>query len=389
MTRRFDLDWLRMAAFALLILYHIGMVFVPWGFHIKTAVPIRALEPLMLFSNAWRLSLLFLISGIASRAMLARGSDGFARSRSLRLLVPLLAGMALWVPPQAFVDVTTNFGYQQSFLTFWSRDYFRFDKALGVMVPTWNHLWFIAYLWVYTLILAALMRLPVNCRAAAQHGFDRLFAGHRLFVVPVLFYFGVRMALAERFPETHALTDDWCMHLIYGAAFGFGVGIGPTNSLWTGIARIWKPAAIAGVAGWLVVAAINIADTDTSGLALAGARLARAIQAWGMIIGLLGFAQAHWQRDHPLRATLSEAVFPAYIAHQTVLILVMFWIKPLGWPPLAEFACLLVTTAAGCWLFYVCGCRTGALRPLFGLASRRRPAQRLPVPEHGFNKFRS
>ena len=35
MTRHFGMDWLRIGAFALLILYHIGMVFVPWNFHVK------------------------------------------------------------------------------------------------------------------------------------------------------------------------------------------------------------------------------------------------------------------------------------------------------------------------------------------------------------------
>ncbi len=39
--RRYDLDWLRVCAFGLLILYHVGMVFVPWDFHIKTAHPQR------------------------------------------------------------------------------------------------------------------------------------------------------------------------------------------------------------------------------------------------------------------------------------------------------------------------------------------------------------
>ena len=161
-TRRYDLDWLRIAAFGLLILYHIGMVFVPWGFHIKTAEVQGWLEPVMLMSNAWRLALLFLISGIASRAMLAKGTaaGGFARQRTARLLVPLIAGMAIWVAPQAWVDVTVNHGYQGGFWSFWARDYFRFDDSLGIIVPTWNHLWFVAYLWVYTLILAAFRVLP-------------------------------------------------------------------------------------------------------------------------------------------------------------------------------------------------------------------------------------
>jgi len=38
-TRHYGMDWLRIGAFALLIFYHIGMYFVPWGWHVKIAQP--------------------------------------------------------------------------------------------------------------------------------------------------------------------------------------------------------------------------------------------------------------------------------------------------------------------------------------------------------------
>ena len=70
--RRIDLDWVRIAAFGLLIFYHVGMLYVSWGFHIKSAHQIAGLEPVMLVLNPWRLSLLFLVSGVATRFMLSK-----------------------------------------------------------------------------------------------------------------------------------------------------------------------------------------------------------------------------------------------------------------------------------------------------------------------------
>jgi hypothetical protein len=285
------------------------------------------------------------------------------------LLVPLLAGMALWVAPQAFVDVTLNHGYTGGFGAFWLNDYFRFDDSLGIILPTWNHLWFVAYLWAYTMLLAGLLLLPVRARMAAQRGFDRLFAGARLVLLPIAYIALVRIALADRFPETHALTDDWCSHLIYFAAFMFGFGLGPQGPLWPAIARIWRPCLAAGLVGWGVAVTINGSARADDLLPLL--RMARAVQSWGIIIGLLGLAQAHWQVDYRWRATLVEAVFPAYIAHQTVLIVVMFWLLPLGWPPLAEFAVVLVATVVGCVLFYRIGRSLRWLRPLIGLGPKR------------------
>src|SRR4051795_8395122 len=81
--RRIDLDWVRIGTFALLIFYHVGMLYVSWEFHVKSTHRISALEPLMLVLNPWRLALLFLVSGAATRFMLLRYSVGpLLRARS-------------------------------------------------------------------------------------------------------------------------------------------------------------------------------------------------------------------------------------------------------------------------------------------------------------------
>ena len=55
--RRYDIDALRVIAFALLILYHVGMFFVPWDFHIKNDMIYPGIRFPMLFLNQWRLPL--------------------------------------------------------------------------------------------------------------------------------------------------------------------------------------------------------------------------------------------------------------------------------------------------------------------------------------------
>ncbi|PCD04530.1 hypothetical protein COC42_09815 [Sphingomonas spermidinifaciens] len=61
--RHYGLDWLRIAAFGLLILYHIGMVFAPWHWVIDTDRSYPELIPPMALLTPWRLSLLFAVSG--------------------------------------------------------------------------------------------------------------------------------------------------------------------------------------------------------------------------------------------------------------------------------------------------------------------------------------
>ena len=54
MERRHDLDWIRVGAFSLLILYHIGMFYVPWYWHVKSPQPVEWLQPVMQLTNPWR-----------------------------------------------------------------------------------------------------------------------------------------------------------------------------------------------------------------------------------------------------------------------------------------------------------------------------------------------
>ena len=103
MHRRFDLDWVRILAFALLVPYHVGMYYVSWDWHVKSPHAGHLIEPLMLLSAPWRLGLLFLVAGAACQGLMARRAAwGFVRERSRRLLLPLLFGMAVVVVPQAY-----------------------------------------------------------------------------------------------------------------------------------------------------------------------------------------------------------------------------------------------------------------------------------------------
>src|SRR3954471_3635736 len=87
-TRLIELDWLRVIAFGLLILYHVGMLYAEgWGWHYKSSYSSKFLTNIMLWSNQWRMSLLFLISGAAVSYALANESPGrFMVKRTLVLL---------------------------------------------------------------------------------------------------------------------------------------------------------------------------------------------------------------------------------------------------------------------------------------------------------------
>lgn len=384
MERRYGLDWLRIGAFALLILYHIGMFFVPWDWHVKTAEPLRWLEIPMLATNAWRLALLFLISGVASRFLLAKmaGAGGFAWQRTVRLLVPLIAGILLFVAPQPWAELQATAGYPYGFWHFWTHDYFRFGTLEGVVLPTYNHLWFVAYLWIYTLLLAlGAALLPAGAKSALQTGFDRLFAGARLLWLPILLLWLARVTLFPIFDDTHALIDDWYNHAVYGGLFLFGVALAKSATAWRDVAAVWKPALACAIVGYAAIVAYNlgVGDNELPEPWLALVRGLRSAHMWGAILALLALAHLKLNRDTPARRYLTEAIFPYYIAHQTIIVLVGHALTPYRLPPAVELAIILPATVLGCALTYEIARRVPGLGPLLGLKWRRGTAAR-PVP---------
>ena len=385
MERHYGMDWLRIGAFGLLIFYHIGMVFVPWGFHIKTAQPMDWVEIPMLATNPWRLTLLFVVSGFASRALFAKSASigALVRSRNARLLIPLVFGMAVIVPPQTWVEVVGRHGYAHGYAYFWTHDYFRFGTLFGIVMPTWNHLWFVVYLWVYTLALALLMLVPGSRKL--QPAFDRIFGGSRALWVPVAFVMIMQYWLFHRQDDTHDLFNDGLAHLQYFPAFLFGFGLAGSRVAMQGLARHWKLSAGLAIGCYVVIAGLLVAWPDFSFPSRTVTQvflIARELDVWVAIAALVGVAERFLNHDHRWRATLAEATFPFYIIHQTIIVLVEFWVKPLGIGAGGEFAVLVLATVAGCWGFYLLGRQLNWLRPLIGLKRLRQVVQNPPEPAH-------
>ena len=373
MRRHFGMDWLRIGAFVLLILYHVGMVFVPWGFQVKTAHPLAWAEIPMFLTNPWRLTLLFVVSGYASRALATKSASvgAFLRNRSTRLLVPLLFGIAFIIPPQAWVELSTQHGYEGGFVHFWAHDYFRFGTLDGIVLPTWNHLWFVLYLWVYTVPLALVLTLFSRQGSTAQRVFDRTFAGWRALILPIGYFLLIEVILFHRSEDTHDLFGDGVAHLRYGPAFLFGFGLAGSRSVLEAFARQWIPAATIALGCFMTIAVLLLRWPDftfpDSPAVLWTYRVARHVETWAAIAALIGVAERFWNRDHRWRATLAEATFPFYIVHQTVIVVVEARLVPLHIGALAEFAILVPATAVSCWGFYVIGRRIDWLRPFIGL----------------------
>lgn len=372
-AREYGLDWLRVVAFGLLILYHSGMAFVSWDWHVKDAARSHALELVMLFMNRWRLPLLFLISGAGVFYSLRRRSWAqFAGERLRRLLLPLVFAMFVVVPPQIYFERLYR-GAQLS--------YAQFYPSVLELVPyprgsfSWHHLWFVAYILVFSLlgmpVLAALRAGRGQQAIAAMTGaFERWAPLVYLANVPSLV---VGMTLGPRFPTTNALVGDWANLAGSFVTFLWGFVIASHRPLLELITRRRREFLLVGLGFAALFFGAHEAGFTRHWPAWARLWFWNLVSGYfGMawIFALVGYARACVTGAGRWLRYATEAVYPFYIVHQTFTLAIVYALLPWragAWPKLAVVA---AGTFFGSWLTFEIVRRIGPLRPLFGLKPR-------------------
>lgn len=384
MQRRYDIDWVRVIAFGLLVLYHTGMYYVTWDFHVKSPHAGLALEPFMFLTSPWRMTLLFVISGVATGFMLNRQPRGFFGLRSWRLLVPLVFGMLVVVAPQTYFQIIEKYGYTGSFAHFYTlyltHGLCRDGQCLST--PTWNHLWFLAYVWVYTLALWLLLKLAPRMMQAFGTKLERAFSGIGALLWPILWLAVARIALANVFEQTYALTDDWYNHAQYFPMFLLGFLLARSEDFWESLQRHRWLSLIVALIGYALMVKVwyfsgHVVD-DAHPAPYAVRVILRVVWAanqWCAITAAFGFAYRFRNIDSAALRYLTPAVFPVYILHQTIIIALAHDAKPLNMPPLVEGPLLVLLTFALCFGGYEIIRRVPPLRPLFGLKWLPRKAE--------------
>ena len=223
-ARRHDLDWLRLIAITILLFYHTGMLFNPWGWHVKNSETSESFRYWMVFLHYWRMPLLLFISGAGTYMALGKRTPGqYAGERFKRLFIPLVFGMFVIVPPQIYYEHISEYA-----------TYPDFYKTVFEFIPypkgsfSWHHLWFVAYLLLFSLIaipLLIFLRSP-HSRAFKQYLFNILSRPVGILLIPAIAILITQVVLRPYFPdETHALIDDWAFFIFYFCLFSVRIDL--------------------------------------------------------------------------------------------------------------------------------------------------------------------
>jgi len=361
-TDRYDfLDWLRVLAIFLLLFFHTGMLFVGWGWHITNTETIPSLQWPMDLAHRLRMPLLFVIAGAGMWYALQRRSiAAFAGERTLRLLVPAIAGIFLIVPPQIFVERVVHGAWHGGYLQFMTDRVLQFQPYPAGNF-SWHHLWFIVYLFAYVLLLLPLMSWWRRARPALRPG-AWLFA----LALPL----GINEALLKPvFPETHNLVSDWYIFIHYLLLTLYGFVLASLQGAWDWLARNRRVSLTIGLAvlvALLSLFAAGVVAHDT----FADYFMANMF-TWFLVLAFLGFGRHYLSFSNPLLRWARDASYPVYILHQTVIILIAWFVIQQPWTPWGKYWLVLTTTLIACVLMYEVIRRVPALRFLFGMKRQR------------------
>jgi glucans biosynthesis protein C len=385
-SRKYFLDWLRVIAFVGLIVFHVGSLYSSWEYNIKSPRPLPGVDWGLLALAPWRMVLLFVISGVASRYLVTKlGTAGFALDRLRRLFPVILVGSLVVIPPQTYIMLVDKGLVHGGYFHFWIFSYLAGDQTLVAplhrTMPTYDHLWFIVYLLLYTLLFAGAVATTRALSGASRRTSSKPTGRLPLWVLlsaPALWLIGVNFLIERNLPVTFNVADDWGSHLKWAGMFITGTACATRDDVWEW-ARRNRATLLDTAACFLILQSLcrvfwlaRQADSPVNSLLWC---ITSSLYAWTMVGALCGYALQHLNRESARLSHLNDAILPIYVLHQPILLISAYYLFPRKLPVTLETILLIVITALGALAIYELFIRPFPLmRVLFGLKVKAREA---------------
>ncbi|WP_343688839.1 acyltransferase family protein [Chitinophaga sp.] len=353
--RHYYLDWIKILCILLLVPYHAAMIFGPAHFGIKNDLIFSGYNIFNELIGMWYFSVLMFISGSAATfALRYRSAGQYLLSRFTRLLLPLVFGMLVVIPPQVYVERLQKHQIQPGYLAFYKH------LADGIYPSgnlTWAQLWYVAYLFVISLLL-----LPVclYIRNRAHFG-ERVFCyiSHAPYL---LIGWALPLMLVEYFLRAYFpfgnqnLVSDWANVLHLSIVFLYGFIIMRSPPLQAAVLRCRQPAfilAIAGVLSYYIPYILGyFSPHQQSADVIRLLDVWRGFNAWCWTLAIIGYASTYLTTINPTLQYASKAFLSVYILHQTILLSAAYFVVQWTLPAFFKFIILTIVTYTITLLIY-------------------------------------
>jgi glucan biosynthesis protein C len=361
--RKFYLDWLRVLGILLVFVYHSSRFYNVEDWNVKNNIWYPVVELWNGFATTFMMPLMFVISGASLFYALGKSGFGkFLKDKALRLLVPLLVGALTHLSLQSYLWDKTHGLFSGSYLQYLPHYYPYSINWVG------GHLWYLWYLFLFSIILYPLFRW---LRGSGQNFLSKLGGGlSRTGVLYMLtFPFLVLYSLIDADSPLMASNGGY-PYIMYLWFVVLGFLITSDQRIQEKIRQLRWVSLIVGLvlsAGFVVLYNLT-ADKETISPNLVIAVTMRVFGGWLAVLGFLGLSMQYLTTDTPLLAYANEAVLPFYIFHQTVLLVIGYYILQWGLPEVVEWAVIVAVSFAVIMALYEFTVRRfNVMRFLFGM----------------------
>jgi len=377
-TRLYYLDWLRVLAMLSIFFFHNSRFFNDGSWHVSNAETSLGLDIFVGFCNLWLMPIFFVISGAAVYyALKSRTAGGFTKERTLRLLIPIIiVGWFVIAPPQVYLERLSHGDFSGNFFQFYYPHYF--DGFYGIggnfgLVPM--HMWFLWLLFIYSLILLPLFLRNKETGRSLGSRLATLFEKPWTLVAPVLLL-AVSQVLLASLGDLMSWGGGW-NHISYLLFFISGYLVFSNARIQENIKRY---AVIALITALVFQALHYLLDFGTIQIGLPDGKtgamvywVTATIRSWCFIIAILGFGSRYLNFNNRFLGYANEAVLPFYILHQTIIIVIGFFV--VQWSTGIALKYLVISTTsfiAIMAIYELLVRRINVLRFLFGMRLKKR-----------------
>jgi peptidoglycan/LPS O-acetylase OafA/YrhL len=387
LQRRYDIDWLRVVAVVgLLIPYHTYLVFNIYDdWFVKNVHLSTALDPFQFLGDAVGMQLLFLLAGSATWfALRRRNGRQYAGERIKRLLIPLIFGIIIIVPPQSYLGLLHHTDYAGSFLEWYPSFFTSYGDLAGYSMGGFTpaHLWFILYL-----LIIALAALPLFLFLKGESG-QRVVGSLAAFCSwpGVIILMVIPIIAAERLINFYPNPLYFLIYFIYGYLILADNRFEEAIDRHKGIALILGLLALALFVLW---ADFGLGARFGIPIPLA-TTFRRGIISWLLIVAVLGYGKKYLNSPPKRRGSrmflgyFGEGSYPFYILHQTVIVVIAFLVVQWAAGVTAKYLVIVAAAYLGTIVLYdLLVRRTNVTRFLFGMRPLKRKSPAEPAPRPG------
>lgn len=370
--RRFDLDWLRVLAILSVFLYHSTRFFNLGDWHVKNPVTHVSVQFLESFMEIWMMPLIFLISGASIFYAMEKGGAGrFFKDKTLRLLVPLVVVVFSHASLQVYLERTTHGQFSGSYFAFLPHYFegaYMGDGGAGNFAFAGMHMWYVMILFIYCLIFYPLFRWWKGSGRGVLKGLGNILASP----------WTMWLALAFPIFFLDIWTDDtgWMLgsggwpFLYYIFFLLYGFVIVSHERLQANIRRARWTYLVAGLilgAAYAFLSA-NVANPTIEPWENELGDPLYLLSACTLLPAFLGFGMQHLTRNTPFLKYAGEAVLPFYILHQTVLLVIGYFVVQWAIPDFAKWMVIFASSFVIIMVLYEFVVRRfNLMRVLFGM----------------------